>query len=322
MTTVQSTPLSLVLESLQKAYGAEAFRSAVLMVALAPALPQAAAALPQAAAAVPQAPAAMSEAAIALPEVPVALPAPLPPSAKEPKEKGPPSAWNQLVTATVAEMKQSGWESWTDLKGQVWPASRQSMVKDKSGAEREAHVYDGGEHNGKEPSPALGGMVRASYLKAQSEGTVAEKTRKNAEALVKAEPADAETEPDEASAAAKKGGRPKMTPEQKAAAKAKREAKKASAAEPIDLTSGLPEGWAELTESKPKTVKAPKPKAPKPKPLDLSVYETEIEGNRYYTNDRGDIITIEGEWFGRLVGGKIDTSVEEPLDLATIEMRE
>jgi hypothetical protein len=216
----------------------------------------------------------------------------------------------------MTEMKQSGWESWTDLKGVTWPASRRGQVKDKSGAEHEAYVYDGGEHDGKEPSPALGGMVRASYLKAQSEGTVAQKTRKNAEL----------PQVEEASAESKKGGRPKMTAEQKAAAKAKREAKKASAAapaaEPIDLTSGIPEGWAELTEPKAKAVKAPKPKAPKPKPLDLSVYETEIDGNRYYTNDRGDIITIEGEWFGRLVGGKIDTNVEEPIDLATIEMRE
>jgi hypothetical protein len=173
-------------------------------------------------------------------------------------------------------------------------------------------------------------MVRASYLKAQSEGKVAEKMRKNAEALLKAEVVELEVVAEEASAApsaeGKKGGRPKMTAEQKAAAKAKREAKKASAAapsaEPIDLTAGLPEGWAELTEPKAKAVKAPKPKAPKPKPLDLSVYETEIEGNRYYTNDRGDIITMEGEWFGRLVGGKIDTSVDEPADLASIDVRE
>ena len=71
-----------------------------------------------------------------------------------------------------------------------------------------------------------------------------------------------------------------------------------------------------------KPAEAPKPKAPKPKALDLSVYKTEIDGNPYYTNDRGDIITVDGVWFGRLVQGKIDTSVEEPADLETIEMRE
>jgi hypothetical protein len=87
-------------------------------------------------------------------------------SATEPKA---PSAWNTLVAQTVAEMRQSGWTAWTDLKDVSWPASRRGTIKDKSGAETEAFVYDGGEHDGKPPSPALGGMVRASYLKAQSD---------------------------------------------------------------------------------------------------------------------------------------------------------
>ena len=76
-------------------------------------------------------------------------------SAAEPKA---PSAWNTLVAETVAEMKQSGWESWTDLKGVSWPASRHGPVKDKSGAEREAFVFDGGEHDeGEEELLAAGG---------------------------------------------------------------------------------------------------------------------------------------------------------------------
>jgi hypothetical protein len=85
-----------------------------------------------------------------------------------------PSAWNILVTETVADMKQSGWQSWTDAGGASWPASRSATVKDKSGSERSAFVFDGGEYDGKEPSPALGGMKRASYLKAQSNPVAAQ----------------------------------------------------------------------------------------------------------------------------------------------------
>jgi len=153
-----------------------------------------------------------------------------------PKEKKEPSAWNLLVTQTVSEMKQSGWESWTDLKGVVWPASKKMEVK---GAEQ--YVYDGGEHDGKSPSPALGGMVRASYLKAQSDPAHKAKAEayhaKLAERRSNASTGSgAKEEPvaDAPEAGAKKGGRPKMTDEQKAAAKAKREAKKAAEAAAVE----------------------------------------------------------------------------------------
>jgi hypothetical protein len=143
-----------------------------------------------------------------------------------------PSAWNLFVSQTVAEMKQSGWESWTDLKGVVWPGSKRMEVKGS-----EQYVYDGGEHDGKQPSPALGGMVRASVLKAQND-PVAKAKAKGYHAKLAEKRSNASTgsgareEPvaDALEAGAKKGGRPKMTEEQKAAAKAKRDAKKAAAA--------------------------------------------------------------------------------------------
>jgi hypothetical protein len=164
-------------------------------------------------------------------------------SAAEPKEAKAPSAWITLVASTVAEMKQSGWEGWTDLKGVSWPASRRGTVKDKSGAEREAFVFDGGEHDGKEPSPALGGMVRASFLKAQSDPAAAEKARAYHAKLAEKRSASGSTgsgereEPvadAEGAPVAKKSGRPKMTDEQKAAAKAEREAKKTDTVTVID----------------------------------------------------------------------------------------
>jgi len=257
--------------------------------------------------------------------------------AEQPKEKGPPSAWNVLVASTVAEMKQSGWESWTDLKGVSWPASRQSTVKDKSGAEHEAYVFDGGDHDGKEPSPALGGMVRASYLKAQSDPAAAEKARKYHEKLAEKRSGASSTgsgengEPvaDAEGAPKKGGGRPKMTEEQKAAAKVKRDAKKAAEAK-TEPKAEEAEEFSEVTDAPaaaaapaPKKASVLKPKAAAPKKLDLSFFPWTFEGKNYITNDRKDVIEPEeGQWVGRFDGKTINTSVPEPSDLDGVEMRE
>ena len=172
--------------------------------------------------------------------------------AEAPKEHRPPSAWNLLVTQTVSEMKQSGWESWTTVEGVLWPGSVRALVKDKKGVESEQFVYASGEHAGKVPSPALGGMLRASYLKTQSDpahgakaaahraARVAQLAEKRSVGSASASPSDAEGEP-----AAKKAGRPKMTEEQKAVAKAKRAAKKAAEAAVVAPIEGLQGEWAE-----------------------------------------------------------------------------
>jgi hypothetical protein len=252
------------------------------------------------------------------------------------------------VAETVAEMKQSGWESWTDLKGVSWPASRHGPVKDKSGAEREAFVFDGGEHDGKEPSPALGGMVRASFLKAQSDPAAAEKARAYHAKLAEKRSASASTgsgereEPvadAEGAPVAKKSGRPKMTDEQKAAAKLKRDAKKAAGvvapkAEEDGEFSDVPEDAAAAAAppassappaAQPKKVimKSKAVAPPPPKPLDLTFFPWTYDGKKYITNDRGDVIEPEeGQWVGRFNGKSIDTSVPEPADMDSVEMRE
>ena len=267
-------------------------------------------------------------------------------SAAEPKEAKAPSAWNTLVASTVAEMKQSGWESWTDLKGVSWPASRRGTVKDKSGAEREAFVFGGGEHDGKEPSPALGGMVRASFLKAQSDPAAAEKARAYHAKLAEKRSASASTgsgereEPvadAEGAPVAKKSGRPKMTDEQKAAAKVKRDAKKAAEAaapaapkaEEDGEFSDVPEEAAAAPApsappaAQPKKVIMKPKAAPAPKKLDLTFFPWTYDGKKYITNDRGDVIEPEeGQWVGRFNGKSIDTSVPEPADMDSVEMRE
>jgi hypothetical protein len=180
-----------------------------------------------------------------------------------PKEKKEPTAWNLLVSQTVSEMKQSGWESWTDLKGAVWPASLSVVVKDKKGVESEQFVFSSGEHEGKQPSPALGGMARASYLKAQSDPEHAAKVsayhaklaekRSAAASVASAEGSDAEAAP----VAVKKSGRPPMTEEQKAAAKLKRAIKKAAEAEaaasaPPASSVPLRGEWAEMEQNEQK----------------------------------------------------------------------
>jgi hypothetical protein len=247
-----------------------------------------------------------------------------------------------------------GWPAWTDLKGVQWPASRRSAVKDKSGAEREAHVYDGNPvataegataivTDGKEPSQALGGMVRASFLKAQSDPEAEAKARKYHAKLAekrsassmgsaeKGEPvADAEDAP--VAPAPKKRGPKPMTPEQKAEAKAKREAKKAAAvtAEPeaeAEEFSEVPEAAPAAAPAKPAPAPVQKKKisiagAPAPKVVDLSFFSWTHGGEDYFTNDRGDVVSTEFEWVGRFDGTKIDGSAPEPADLADAKMRQ
>jgi hypothetical protein len=175
-----------------------------------------------------------------------------------PKEKKEPNAWNILVTQTVAEMKQSGWTTWTTVEGVLWHGSRLAAVKDKKGAESEQYVYDGGEHDGKQPSPSLGGMVRASYLKQQNDPVAKAKAAayraKLAEKRSSGSTGSAAREEPVADApeAGKKGGRPKMTEEQKAAAKVKRDAKKAAevAAEATEEQEmAAEEGFEDLAEA-------------------------------------------------------------------------
>ena len=240
----------------------------------------------------------------------------------EPKEAKAPSAWNVLVAQTVADMRQNGWESWTDLKEVVWPASRRGPVKDKSGAQSEGFVYDGGDHDGKSPSPALGGMVRASYLKAQADPAALAKAQAyhakldEKRSAASASVGDGEKEAPVADAAApKKAGRKPMTDEQKAEAAAKRAAKKAEEkAAPAEKAA----------EEKPEEKAAPAKKAVVlKKKLDLRFYSWEHNGKKYITNERGDVVEPdEGVWVGRFNGTTIDESIPEPADLEGVEMRD
>jgi hypothetical protein len=206
-------------------------------------------------------------------------------------------------------------------------------------------------------------MVRASFLKAQSDPAAAEKARAYHAKLAEKRSASASTGSGEreepvadaegAPVAKKSAGRPRMTDEQKAAAKVKKAAEaaaKAKKAAEAAAPAAAPKAEAEAEEdgefsdvpeeaaAAPAPVAAPpappaaqpkkvlmKPKAaaPPPKKLDLTFFPWTYDGKKYITNDRGDVIEPEeGQWVGRFNGKSIDTSVPEPADMDSVEMRE
>lgn len=251
-------------------------------------------------------------------------------------EKKPPTAWMTAIAETVADMRANGWPAWTDADGHVWPASVRGQVKDKSGAEHEAWVFP---DSGKEATQANGGMKRASYLKAQADPAHAAKAAKYRAELAEKRSSDGGSQgsaekaapvADAADAGKKKGGRPKMTDEEKAAAKAKRDAEKAvsSSSTPtklqavVDLiASQVGGGGAPAAKSlaAKKAAAAAKPAAPK---MDLSFIPWEHAGVSYFTNDRGDVVSEDFEWVGHFDGKTIDESAPEPEGLESATMRE
>jgi hypothetical protein len=184
----------------------------------------------------------------ATPETPPLAPAATPEQTPaEPKKKGA-NAWNALISQTVADMKQNGWESFCDSSQPpvLWPASRM---------DGENYVYDGGEHDGKPPTQARGGMVRASYLKSLSDPAAkakaeAHRLRRSQEIQKRAAAKAASESESEATLAgggsveSKKKRKP-LTEEQKAAAKAKRQAKKEAKKEAAKPTTTIdyPTWW-------------------------------------------------------------------------------
>jgi hypothetical protein len=203
-------------------------------------------------------------------------------------------AWAAKVKETVADMVANGWESWTDASGNVFAASRPATIDG-----RETHVFV---DTGKEPNYAKGGLARASYLKTKDSPEEQAKTRaraaKRAEVVAAKATGEAPIKPKRV-----------LTEEQKAKMQAGRKAKKdaAPAAEPAEVV-------AEVEAPKPKKVKIAT-KKPAPKVYDLSFNGWAFNGEDYITNERGDVLTLEGDWMGRFNGKIIDDSVERPTDI-------
>ena len=240
----------------------------------------------------------------------------------ETKEKKP-SAWDLLVSQTLDEMKASGWTEWTDADGKVWPASR---------LEAGVHVFNGGEHDGKPVSRALGGMKRASFLKAQADPAAAEKAKAYRVKLAEKKSGSGSStgSAEKADPVADEPGAGKRKPqseETKAKAKATREANKAKKAQ------AEPEEVPADSFDEPEPAKAPEPvKVPEPvkkakivpkakKVVDLLLDEWEHEGIVYYKNERGDVISMDNEWVGHWNGKEIEEA-EEPADFESLTTRD
>jgi len=260
----------------------------------------------------------------------------------EPKEKSTAqSGWAELLASTVTDMRQNGWPTWTSLTDDtVFAASELKSGK---------HVFSAGPLAGKEASPAVGGMARASFLKLEADPVAAAKARESrAKRLAKvAENASSKKSSKSSTGSAEKAepvadavviaapaaeAKPKrvLTPEHKAkmlaAAAAAREVKKAAkAAEaapaPVVVASApasSPAAAPSVTPVKAKKAVAAAPSAPLKvqKPLDLNFSPWTHEETEYIKNERGDVLTFpEAEWVGRFDGKKIDESVARPDDI-------
>ena len=283
---------------------------------------------------------------------------------KDPKpepsgEKKAPSDWDLLIANTVEEMKTSGWPEWTDADGVLWHASRLDTVTDKKGNSTETYVFDGGDHDGKPVSRALGGMKRASFLKAQTDPAAAEKAKayraKLAEKRAASSTGSAEKKEPVAdekveSETEEKPKRKPQSEETKKAAAEKRAAtiaKKAAeaaaavaAATQEDVIEDV-ESEAEPADAKPEEVKVvakvvPKVAAPAPvaaskkiiktapkaakKPVSLVMVEWAHEEELYKKNERGDVADMDGNFFGHWDGKEIDESASQPADWESAEL--
>jgi len=133
-----------------------------------------------------------------------------------------------------------------------------------------------------------------------------------------AEDAEAEPEADAAGAGEKKKRKP-QSEETKAAAAIKRAARKAAKTATV---GGSEEAEAQVEKPAIKKI-TPKPKkVAETKVIDLALDEWEYEGEKYLKNERGDVLNIDGEWYGHWDGSKMDTDAAEPSDFETLAQRD
>ena len=156
----------------------------------------------------------------------------------------------------------------------------------------------------------------------ESKQSIAGKNKVKSGSTASAEEAQEEPQADAAGAGEKKK-RKAQSEETKAAAALKRAATKAANRA---MGGGSEEVEAEAEKEKPSTVKkiTPKPKkvVADTRVIDLALDEWEYEGEKYLKNERGDVLNIDGEWYGHWDGTKIDTDASEPSDFETLAQRD
>jgi hypothetical protein len=153
----------------------------------------------------------------------------------------------------------------------------------------------------------------------ESKQSIAGKNKVKSGSTSSAEEAEEEPEADAAGAGEKKKRKP-QSEETKAAAALKRAATKAAKTATV---GGSEEVDAEAEEQKPVIKKiTPKPKkVTETRVIDLALDEWEYEGEKYLKNERGDVLNIDGEWYGHWDGTKINTDAAEPSDFETLAQR-
>jgi hypothetical protein len=224
-----------------------------------------------------------------------AAPAPAPASAEKPKRQlnakiAGEGGWNAFVAAILERASAEGWPVFTEADGTEWPAS-------VSAADGLPAFPDG-----KKMSRAHGGLIYASWLKAQSDPEAAARAlaTKQRRAAQKAAKGAAASEGESAAAAAKPASKRSEAAKARYADPAAREA----------LRARLAAGKAA------KKATGAAAEAPSAAPAaDLNFESWEFEGASYAKNARGDVITEEGDWVGRFDGTQIDRSVPKPADI-------
>ena len=256
----------------------------------------------------------------------------------EPKEKRPPSAWvvfsSQRVGSLVRKAEEGQekkspvgvvnqfaghlWgqkKEWTDEEIlAAWPTftppevSKQALKKSESvsGDEAEKKTGKGSRGPQSEEVKAAARLKRAAN-KAKKEAESASQ----ASASQAAESSDEETAADtfEEAEAEPEPVKPVEAPKPKPAeAKPKAEPKVEAKPEP-------------KAESKPATKAGKKSIKKEWTKEELYCDEWEHDGDNYFKNERGDVLTTDGHWVGRWDGKKLDTNAAKPEDFSKIDVR-
>jgi len=222
-------------------------------------------------------------------------------------------AWKADVEQTVADMRANGWESWTDVSGNVFAGSKPATIDGRA-----THVFT---DTGKEPAYPIG-LKRASFLKTKDSPEELAKTKARADKRAETVAAKKGTKVEAVADGAPAAEKPKrvLSQEQKDAMQAGRKkaaaAKKGEAAAPVEEVAPA----APVEEAKEPVVAKPAPAkkvvvAKKAKVYDLSFNSWTFNGEDYIQNERGDTLTMEGDWVGRFNGKVIDEKVERPTDI-------
>jgi hypothetical protein len=221
--------------------------------------------------------------------------------------------WKATVEQTVADMRANGWESWTDVSGNVFAGSKPATIDGRA-----THVFA---DTGKEPAYPIG-LKRASFLKTKDSPEELAKTKARADKRAETVAAKKGTKVEAVGDGAPAAEKPKrvLTEEHKAKMQAGR--KKTAAAKKGEAAPAAPAETAEaapVEEAKEPVVAKPAAKkvvvAKKAKVYDLSFNSWTFNGEDYIQNERGDTLTMEGDWVGRFNGKVIDETVERPTDI-------